>query len=371
MIKRKGLPGAEGFHMPGEFEPHHGTIMIFPERPGSWRYGGEKVLPVFRFLWEKIAGDERLYLITSEKTYEKAAALGLQNVRLLKIPQNDAWARDTAPTFVRNAAGEVRGIDWQFNAWGGAFDGLYTDWQEDNALASCFCAETGIPLYDAQHFVLEGGAVHSDGEGTVLVTESCLCSKGRNPQRSKEEITQILCSYLGAEKILWLPRGIYNDETNEHVDNMCAFIRPGEVVMAWTDDPNDPQYPLSQASCAYLADQRDAKGRTLRIHKLPIPAHPVCIEPYELEGFRFAPGEDTREAGERLAASYVNFYFTNRSVLLPQFGGRNAQSDAQALSIMQMLCPDRNVIPVPARELLLGGGNIHCLTQQIPEGVNL
>lgn len=360
-------PKHDGFSMPAEFEPHDATIMIFPERSGSWTYDAEPALPSFLKLFKAITKSECLYLITSEKKFAQAENLiqenHLEHTRLLKIPQNDAWARDTAPTFVRNPlTGEVRGIDWQFNAWGGTFDGLYADWQDDNALAKQFCSQTGYSCYDAQHFVLEGGSIHSNGQGTILVTEACLLSKGRNPDLTKQQITDLLCEYLGAEKIIWLPRGIYNDETNEHVDNICAFVNPEEVVLAWTDDRNDPQYALSSACLEIL------KQEHLKIHKLPVPEYPVCVTEHDLQGYVFEAGEDTREIGERLAGSYVNFYFTNQSVLLPQFGDDNTKSDAFAMERMQALCPERDIIPIPARELLLGGGNIHCLTQQIPKG---
>ncbi len=354
--------------MPGEFEPHSGTIMIFPERPGSWTYDAEPALPGFLEIWKAVTKDEKLYLLVSPEKFQKAENLckDLKNIEILEIPQDDAWARDTAPTFVRNPeTGEVRGIDWQFNAWGGTFDGLYADWRKDNALASAFCRKTGFQVYDAQHFVLEGGSVHSDGQGTVITTEACLLSPGRNPELSKEQITENLKEYLGADRVIWLPRGIYNDETNEHVDNICAFIKPGEVVLAWTDNRNDPQYALSEACLEVLEREH------IIVHKLPVPDIPVCVTEHDLKGYVFEPGEDTREAGERLAASYVNFYFTNHAVLLPQFGGENAVSDERAVSIMKKLCPDREIISIPARELLLGGGNIHCLTQQIPKGVLL
>lgn len=368
MIEFHTIPKADGFWMPGEFEPHYGTIMIFPERPGSWTYGAEAALPAFQQIYKVIAAEEKLFLLVSEEKYDKAAALlqDVDNVHIYIIPQNDAWARDTAPTFVRNKAGEVRGINWQFNAWGGEYDGLYADWEDDNLVAPVFCYAENMGCYNAQHFVLEGGSIHSDGEGTILVTESCLLSPGRNPHMTKEQITQTLCDYLGAEKVIWLPRGIYNDETNEHVDNVCAFLKPGEVVLAWTDDTNDPQYALSAASLAVLEQETDAQGRHFIIHKLPIPTYPVCITQHDLDGYEFAPGEDVRELGERLAASYVNFYFTNESILLPQFGGENAESDALAVRLMQEWS-DRRIIPIPARELIVGGGNIHCLTQQIPE----
>ncbi len=358
-------PKQDGFHMPAEFAPHAGTIMIFPERPGSWPYDAEPALQSLIPIWKAITQEENLYLLVSDRNDQKALSIlkenNLDQVHLLQIDQNDAWARDTAPIFVINQEKtEIRGIDWRFNAWGGDYDGLYADWEADNQLAGAFCAAMQIPCYDAQHFVLEGGSIHADGQGNLMTTEACLFSPGRNPDLTKSQIEAILCEYLGADHVIWLPRGIFNDETNEHIDNICAFIRPGEVVLAWTDDKNDPQYALSNACLSVLEHEN------IRVHKLPIPEHPICITEHDLKGYVFEPGEDVREIGERLAASYVNFYFTNRSVLLPQFGGENAKSDETAVSILQSLCPDRTIIPIPARNLLLGGGNIHCLTQQIP-----
>lgn len=174
--------------------------------------------------------------------------------------------------------------------------------------------------------------------------------------------------YLGAKKVLWIPRGICGDETDEHVDNVCAFIKPGEVVLAWTDNKNDPQYELSSESLRVLEQLRDAKGRKLTVHKLPIPDVPVKVTQEDLKGYVFEPGEDVREAGERLAASYVNFYFSNGAVILPAFGGENEDSDRRAAEILHRLCPGRKVMSVFARDILLGGGNIHCITQQIPWG---
>ncbi|MBR6617794.1 MAG: agmatine deiminase [Oscillospiraceae bacterium] len=362
-------PKSDGFFMPAEFSLHHGTIMIFPERKGSWS-DLPKAQEIFCRIIREIAKSEIVYVLTSQAQRNRAQELlsGNPRIHLLTIPQNDAWARDTGPTFVINERGELRGIDWQFNAWGGEFDGLYAHWEEDNALASAFCDAIGVDCYDAQHFVLEGGSIHSDGEGTILVTESCLLSEGRNPQMTKDEITEMLKNYLGAEKVIWLPRGIYNDETNEHVDNVCAFVNPAEVVLAWTDDEKDPQYPLSKACLECLASETDAKGRPFTVHKLPIPAVPVCVEESDMDGYEFEEGEDVREVGERLAASYVNFYICNHAVLLPQFGGENAKSDERAAGILENLFPDREIVKIPARDIIVGGGNIHCITQQIPRG---
>lgn len=364
-MKIDSLPSRDGFMMPAEFEPHEATIMVFPERPGSWPHEAKPAQKVFASIIKKIAECEKVYVAVSDNTRKAAeeAFESTDNVVLLDIPTDDAWARDIGPTFVKHPDGRVRGISWRFNAWGGEYDGLYAHWEKDDAFAGAFCDMTGYDYYDAGDFVLEGGSIHSDGAGTVMTTESCLLSKGRNPKMSKAEIEDRLKKYLGAERVLWLPRGIYNDETNEHVDNVCAFIGAGEAVLAWTDDKNDPQYEMSLSCLKVL----EAAGVT--VHKLPIPDVPVTVTPEDLEGYVFEEGEDVREVGERLAASYVNFYFCNDYVLLPQFGGDNAESDKRAVEIMTKLCKPRTIIPVPARDIIVGGGNIHCVTQQIPKGV--
>src|SRR5699024_10441251 len=207
-----------------------------------------------------------------------------------------------------------------------------------------------------------GGSIHVDGEGTALVTEACLLSAGRNPDLSKAEIERTLCEYLGVSRVIWLPRGIYNDETNEHVDNVCAFVAPGEVVLAWTDDESDPQYALSRASLDALEAATDAKGRKIKVHKLPLP-QPVTITAEECEGLDLCDGEPTRTPGERLAASYVNFYIANKNVVMPGFGDA---MDKLARETLQELFPDRRVIQIYARDILIGGGTIHCITQQVP-----
>lgn len=367
-----------GFLMPGEFEPHEGCIMIWPERPGSWRNGAREARRAFRDVLAVIAESEHVYVAVSKASMPSAKELlcgkeqWQKNITLFMAETDDAWARDVAPTFVRKEDGknppQICAVNWEFNAWGGTVDGLYASWEKDNAFAGFFADSFGYELIDAAPFVLEGGSVHSDGEGTVLVTEACLLSAGRNPQLSRAEIEERLRHYLGAEKVLWLPRGIYMDETNEHVDNVCAFLKPGEVVLAWTDDESDPQYALSKECLDYLEGVRDAKGRTITVHKLPIPTHPVCLTETEVEGYAFEEGEDEREIGERLAASYVNFYFSNEAVVMPVFGGENEESDMRAVTLMEQWNPGRKVIPVYARDILTGGGNIHCITQQIPAG---
>ena len=374
-------PSSDGFFMPAEFAEHEGTLMIYPTRPGSWGTDRNGALSSFGEIFVQLMKREKLFLAADKEHFKEAESFleglfpktGLdresfdKRKELICIDSDDAWARDVGPTFVADKDGHVRGINWRFNAWGGEFDGLYASWDKDDALAKIFCDHIGKDCYDAAPFVLEGGSVHSDGEGTVMVTESCLLSKGRNPELSKEEIEEKLKLYLGAEKVLWLPRGIYNDETNEHVDNVCAFVAPGEVVLAWTDNKEDPQYELSMADYEYLMSQKDAKGRDIKIHKLPIPDVPVLVSQKDLDNYEFEEGEDFREVGERLAASYVNYYYANGAVLVPMFGGENTESDKRAIDILKGICKDREIIGISARDILLGGGNIHCITQQIPK----
>ena len=369
MKKLHTLPAADGFRMPGEFEPHRGCIMIWPKRPGSWNYGAKKAREAFKRVAWAIAESEEVFMLAEADVEENAREMLTGNpghaIHVIRMESDDAWARDVAPTFVVNDEKNVRGIDWEFNAWGGDVDGLYAHWEKDDQVAEKVCEELHYDCYEAHPFVLEGGSIHSDGEGTVLVTAACLLSAGRNPKLSKQEIEQKLCDYLGAQKVIWLERGIYNDETNEHVDNICAFVRPGEVVLAWTDDETDPQYAMSKSCLEILERETDAMGRKIKVHKLPIPKTPICVTEEDLGGYEFEDGEDTREVGERLAASYVNFYISNGGVIVPQFGDEH---DEAAVEILKAAFPERTVYPVPARDILLGGGNIHCITQQIPQG---
>lgn len=362
-------PRADGFAMPAEYSRHAGTVMIWPERPGSWIYGGGEARAAFADVIRAITRSERVWLAVSPASRPSAEELlapliASGGVTLLDAVTDDAWARDVGPTCVVRG-GEVRGVDWRFNAWGGEVDGLYASWDKDDAFARVVCDALGLRRYDARPFVCEGGSVHSDGDGTLMVTSECLLSAGRNPALTQAEIESRLLEYLGGDAVLWLPYGIYGDETNGHVDNVCAFTSPGEVVLAWTDDPSDPNYARLREDRAYLESVRDARGRRLRVRLLPLPARPVCITEREAAGFVPEPGEDERVPGERLAASYVNFYVTNGGVVMPVFGDEN---DDVAAGVLADAFPDREILRVTARAIIVGGGNVHCITQQIPEG---
>ena len=373
-ILNAGCPRADGFYMPAEYAPHNGTIIIWPKRPGSWIYGARRAREAFAEVICAIAESEQAYVLAEADVIDNARSVveavrkqkNYQEnfpVKYIQMESDDAWARDVGATMVLDEKGAVCGVDWQFNACGGTFDGLYRNWEKDDRVAAFICRTLGCPCLDARPFVLEGGSIHSDGEGTQIVTEACLLSQGRNPQMSREQIEEQLKYWLGVHKIIWLPCGIYQDETNEHVDNVCAFVRPGEVVLAWTEDETDPQYAMSLADLKVLEQETDAKGRKFKIHKLPIPQKPVCLTQEDVDGFVFEEGEDEREAGERMAASYVNFYISNGGIILPQVGDEN---DKRAVEILQKCFPERRIYPIDARAIIVGGGNIHCITQQIP-----
>ncbi|MCR5654131.1 MAG: agmatine deiminase family protein [Lachnospiraceae bacterium] len=384
-------------YMPPEYTKHEGTILIWPTRPGSWIYDGRDAKPTFCEMIYWLLQDEDVHLIvdaahiteaedmifsykegiipklqdgivtdpvTGEEKWEAVRSKKRGELSYHVFSTDDSWARDTGPIIVYDKKNGCRvGLDFGFNAWGGSYNGLYEDYANDAEVAVKICKDLGIKTLDLRDFILEGGSIHTDGEGTLLTTGTCLLSPGRNPDLSKEEIEELLCIALGAKKVWWLPAGMFGDETDEHVDNMCAFLKPGTVALAWCEDESDPQYENCRKSYEYLQSAVDAQGRKPEIVLLPIPKEPVCITEEELAGFVFAPGEDEREVGERLSASYVNFYIANNKILFPQFGDEN---DEVALEIMREKMSDYEVCPIYTKSLLLGGGNIHCLTQQIP-----
>jgi agmatine deiminase len=210
--------------------------------------------------------------------------------------------------------------------------------------------------------VLEGGAIHVDGQGTVMATEECLLNGNRNPELSRQQIEATLFDHLGAEKMIWLDRGVHGDETDGHVDNLACFVRPGVVLLTWTDDETDPQYAISREALERLDGAEDARGRTLEVLRIPSPG-PITISEEEASGVQALPGSRPRRAGDRMAASYVNFYPGTTRVVFPQLDER---FDEDAEQVLRSCFPNRDVIGVPAREILLGGGNIHCITQQVP-----
>ncbi len=199
------VPAADGFRMPAEFEPHAGCWMAWPERPDNWRLGAKPAQEAFAAVAEAIAISEPVTMGVSDAQFERCRSLLSPAVRVVELSSDDAWLRDTGPTFVLDGAGERRGVDWRFNAWGGLAGGLYASWERDERVAAKILEIEGAERYRAP-IVLEGGSIHVDGEGTVLTTEECLLNSNRNPELSREQIERVLCDYLGAEKIVWLGR---------------------------------------------------------------------------------------------------------------------------------------------------------------------
>lgn len=363
MEKINTIPKQDGFRMPGEFEPHERCYILWPERPDNWRLGAKPAQKVFFEVIDKISKYEEVIVGVNDEQYSHVLSNVSNNVRVLEISNNDSWIRDCGATFLVNDKGEKRGIDWHFNAWGGLVEGLYFPWDKDDKIGSKMCEIEGCKRYDLNDFVLEGGSIHVDGEGTIITTAECLLNKDRNPNLSKKEIEETLCNYLNASKVLWIPKGIYKDETNGHVDNICNFVKPGVIVLAWTNDINDPQYKISKEAYDYLSKETDAKGRKLEIHKLLLPK-PITITKEESLGVDSVEGTLPRKEGDRLAASYVNYYTSNKAIILPIF---NDPMDELAIKDLQELYPNYTIETVYAREILLGGGNIHCITQQVPK----
>ena len=349
--------------MPAEWAHHSGCWLIWPERPDNWRQGGKPAQAAFTAVATAIATTEPVTVAVSFRQFDNARSELPPHIRVVEMTNDDAWIRDCGPTFVVNDAGDVRGVDWDFNAWGGLVDGLYFPWAADDAVARKVLEIEGAARYKAQ-FVLEGGSIDVDGEGTLLVTEECLLSAGRNPDLTREEIEALLRKYLGVEVIVWLPFGVYMDETNGHVDNFCRFVEPGKVMLTWTDDQDDPQYERSAAALTVLENTLDAKGRAFQVVKIAQPG-PIFITAEESQGVDSIAGTLPRETGDRLAGSYVNSYIGNDTVVLPIFD--DAHDDAAIAAYTEMFAP-RRILTVPGREILLGGGNIHCITQQVPSG---
>ena len=359
----ESTPRADGFRMPGEFEPHAQTWMLWPQRPGTWRLGGEPAQHAWVEVATAISRFEPVTMGVNHDQYENARTMLPPHVRVIELSNNDAWIRDCGPTFVVNDEGDVRLVDWIFNAWGGQYDGLYFPWDKDQAIPAKVAEVERVDRYRAP-LVLEGGSIHVDGEGTVLTTEECLLSPGRNPDLTREQIERHLREYLNVEAVIWLARGIDPEETNGHVDDVACFVRPGVVLAGVTEDRDDWRYGLLQDNLERLLAAIDAKGRRLEVHTTPMPAVMEITEE-EASGIETVGESSPRLPGDKTAASYLNFLICNGGIVMPRF---NDPNDVVAKAKLEELFPDREVVTVSGREIVLGGGNVHCITQQQPRG---
>jgi agmatine deiminase len=338
-----------GWRMPAEFAPHRGTWLSWPHKEASWPGKFDPVPAIFAEIVGALVRREEVHINATEEIEQaarltlNAAAVPLANVSFHGHPTDDSWCRDHGPIFLQregNGRREEMILDWGYNAWGGK----YPPFDQDDAIPTRIGAELDIPVV-APGPVLEGGSIDVNGLGTLLTTEQCLLNPNRNPELTKHEIERHLADYLGVTHILWLGDGIEGDDTDGHVDDLTRFVDPVTVVTAVEDDPRDANYRPLQDNLERLRHMTDQDGRPLRIVELPMP--PAFFH-----------------EGQRLPASYANFYIANGVVLLP---GYERARDEAARAVLQPLFPDRVVVIIDCLDLVWGLGAIHCVTQQWPE----
>ncbi|WP_054943220.1 agmatine deiminase family protein [Paenibacillus ihuae] len=332
------------YTMPAEWDKHERTFISWPVQasmvfPDNYKAVSEGYTEII----QAIAEFEPVTVIVNPEEQAAVEALGLgANVTLLPIRHNDAWLRDNGPTFVAARDGKLAGVNWKFNAWGGK----YMPWDLDDEVAPQILEQLQVERFDAP-LVMEGGSIHTDGEGTLITTEECLLNTNRNPELSREEIEDYVRKFTGAESIIWLKRGLSGDETDGHVDNIACFAAPGKVIIQVCEDPQDENYEITRENLRILENAVDAKGRKLEIIRI---AQPPRVD-YE---------------DSRLTLSYLNFYFVNGGIILPVFGGTAAETDKLAEQQLAGLFPDRRIRTVNGMAVIGEGGNVHCTTQQMP-----
>ena len=330
--------------MPPEWAAHSRTFMEWPTGEEQWPDGYQDACSAYAEVAKAVAVFEPVTMIARPGLAGEAALLCGPTVDILPMEHDDSWMRDNGPTFVVNQSGSVAGINWKFNAWGEKF----SPWEGDNLVTTKLLSHLQIPRLDAP-IVLEGGSIHVDGEGTLLTTEQCLLNKNRNPRLSRKEIEAVLKQYLGVKKIIWLKQGLEGDETDGHVDNVACFAKPGLVLVQNCPDPSDPNYDIMQENIEILQASTDARGRRLEIMGFQQP-NPVYVN------------------GARLPLSYINFYFVNGGIILPSFGGSCSSTDEFAAVLLSDIFSDRKVVTIDGMPIIKGGGNVHCITQQLPSG---
>jgi agmatine deiminase len=337
------------YKMPPEWEEHERTFMSWPVQdsmcyPEDYEFVCNNY---YKELARALGEFEKVTVLVNEGEKAKVESIiDNEKIDFLEINHNDAWLRDNGPTFVKNNKGEVAGVNWIFNAWGGK----YSPWDLDDKVASAILDNLGLNIFDAP-IVMEGGSIHVDGEGTLITTEECLLNKTRNPHLTKEEIEDYLREYLDIEKVIWLKKGLFGDETDGHVDNIACFAAPGKILMQVCSEVEDENYEISQENQNILENSFDAMGRKFEIIKIPQPPKKMY-------------GED------RLTLSYLNFYFVNGGIILPVFGGDANETDKKAEKILSETFPNRKIRKIDGMSIIKEGGNVHCTTQQMPKKGN-
>ena len=293
-------PREDGFHAPGEFEPKSGCWLGWPERPDVWRNAGKNAQIVWVEICKAIAKSELVSVCVSARQYNNARSMLPPEVRVIEMSTDDSWFRDSACAFLVNHYGEVRGTDFTFNAYGGFDGGLYSPWDQDDQIARKILEIENLDRYRSP-LIAEMGGIQCDGQGTLLTTEQCLLNKNRNGHLGKAKVEEYLRDYLGVEKVIWLPRGCKFDETDGHIDDLACWVAPGELLLQWTDDESDPQYEIYQEAYAILSRETDAKGRKIKIHKMPQP-QPLEWTEEEAAGLKVVEGTHARIAGTKICA---------------------------------------------------------------------
>ncbi len=334
---------AETLYMPAEWAPHERCVMSFCAARALL---SQTQLDAVRLEQAQIAQAivqfEPVSMLTNAADLDEARALCGPLVELVEMEHYDVWTRDTLPTIAFDPANRETAIDWNFNVWGGKFEG----YEADCDLAGRFAAWRSLPVINAG-IIAEGGAFDVDGRGTLLTTQSCLLSRNRSAGRSIEEIDETLRRLTGARKVIWLP-GAEVGVTDGHVDGMARFVKPGVIVADISDDPLDPEYQGLSENAKVLRGVTDCSGRPVEVF------------------FLKRPRWDLIEAvGEEYSASYVNCYFANEAVVLPKFGDPIRDNDAREL--FQRLLPKRSIVQIEAPLISENGGGLHCVTQQIPK----
>lgn len=337
-------PAGLGYRWPAEWEPHAATWLSWPHNRATWPGKFDVIPPHYARFVRAVAAFEPLLLLAGGAAVREDAERHVGNVAgvtILDIETNDAWIRDHGPTFLPATDTQPAAlIDWQYNAWGGK----YPPWDKDNAVPLQI-AEMYQRRRFAPQFVLEGGAIDGNGHGTVLTTESCLLSPSRNPGVSRDAVEQRLRDNLGARRVLWLSgHGLAGDDTDGHIDQLARFVNPTTVVAATSEDPGDENYASLQENWQRLRRMRDQDGHELSVVPLPVP-------------------EPLFHNDQRLPASYCNFYIINGAVIVPEFG---SPADRRAHDTLAELFSTRQIIGLPALDLIWGLGAFHCLSQQEP-----
>ena len=327
-----------GFHMPGEWAPHTCCWMAWPCRAGLWA-NDTATEREYADVANAIACFEPVRMLAPSHRLAATRGLLSQSVEVIEMPIDDSWARDSGPNFLLNNKGELAGSCWRFNAWGGK----YHPFDQDAKMGSRILDLAGALEFSSE-LVAEGGGITVDGEGTVITTESCFLNANRNPGWSRAEVEAELCRTLGARKVIWLPGDPEETETDGHVDGIAAFIEPGRVLLEINTDKSDPHYLVGQENLAVLEGQIDASGRRLDIEFI--------------EEGHYHPG--VWNGG---CSSYINSYLANGAVIVSGYG---YDRDQAAVETWKRLFPDREIVQVRIDHIALGGGGVHCITQQQP-----